>query len=185
MARTLAALFVVLLLGLPGCSKGPGLTAGTAARKMKDPVWATYAWTRGRMVYIIYFVPNPATSFNPEGVAATGKFSKEGDVFEGALDGYLDKSKAPFKVEAKKYEVVIDGKTYRTANGSVFLVNVGSPTKVQQIQALFPSGPKDPEDVPGFMDAEVQRIANENPKIKEFPKEPAPPEKPDSKTKKK
>lgn len=187
MARTLAGLVACLvLLSLPGCSKAPPGNSGTGAFKLKDPVWATYGWSKGRMIYVIYFVPNSANAFNPEGVAATGKFSKdvrEGDSFEGAFDGYLEKSKSPFKANTKTYEVTIEGKGYRTSNGPVFLVALGAPSKVQQVQVQIPGAAKDEEDIPGFMEAQVRKLAKETPKIGEFPKEPEP-VKPD-KTKKK
>jgi hypothetical protein len=187
MRRTLAALVACLLLALPGCSKAPpaGLS-GTGAFRMKDPVWATYGWSRGQMVYVIYFVPASANPFNADGVAANAKISKdpkEPDTFEGGLDGNLEKSKAPFKANGKTYDVQYEGKTYRMSNGKVLLITVGSPSKVQQLPAVFGPTPKEPDMVPEFMEREVRRLAKENPKIGEFPKEPAP-EKPD-KTKKK
>jgi hypothetical protein len=180
MLRTLAALVALLsLLSLPGCSKTqPGLS-GSGAYKVKDPVWVTYGWSRGRMLYVIFFVP-PSAAFNPDGVAAKvtpGKDPKDGDSFEGAFDGYLEKSKAPFKANAKNYEITIDGKMFRTANGSVFLVNVGPPSKVQQIQAQIASATKDEADIPAFMETQVRKLIKETPRISEFPKEPAPPDK--------
>jgi hypothetical protein len=187
MRRILAALVACLLLALPGCSKAPpaGLS-GTGSLRMRDPVWATFGWSRGQMVYVIYFVPNSANPFSADGVAGTAKISKdpkEPDLFEGGLDGNLENSKAPFKADGKKYEVSYEGKTYRMANGKVLLVTVGTPSKVQQLQAVFGPTPKIAEDIPQFMEKEVRRLAKETPRIGEFPKEP-PPEKPD-KTKKK
>ena len=35
-----------------------------------------FGWSKGRMIYVMYFVPNPGTAFNPEGVAATPKLAK-------------------------------------------------------------------------------------------------------------
>ncbi len=184
MSRMLASLVLGLLLSLPGCGKStPAGLTGTGAFKLKDPVWTTFGWSKGRMIYVFYFVPSSASSFNGDGAAATGKFSKERDTFEGGLDGYPDKSKFPFRADSKNYEVNYEGKTYRTANGAVFLVQVGTPSKVQQLQAQFGPTPKDATLVPEFMEAEVRRLAKETPKIGLFPNEP-PPDKPD-KTKKK
>jgi len=159
-----------------GCGSKAPPTSGVGALKLKDPVWATYAWSRNRMNYVIFFTPNPGVAFNPEGVAAIGKFSegKEGDVFEGGLDGYPEKSKSPYRVEAKKGELKLEGKVFRSGNGSVFLVQVGSPSKVQQLQVPLPNFPKDPEEWPTFAEGEVQRILKENPKVKAFPQEPPP-----------
>lgn len=189
MAKRTAAILAALVLALPGGSallttgcSGPPPTSGTGALKLKDPVWATYGWSRNRMNYIIFFVPNSTVGFNGEGVAATGKFAKEGDIFEGGLDGYTENSKAPFRIDAKKGEIKIESKSYRSGNGSVFLVQVGTP-KVQQLQIPLPNSPKDPEEWPSFAEGEVQRILKENPKIKAFPGEP-PPDKPDPKKKK-
>lgn len=182
MARNPAVLLAALILALPGCSSPPP-TSGTGAMKLKDPVWATFGWSRNRMSYVIFFVPSSASAFNPEGAAANAKIGKdkEGDVFEGGLDGYAEKSKSPYKVEVRKGEITIEGKMYRTGNGSVFLVNVGTPSKVQQLQIPLPNSPKDPEEWPVFAEGEVKRILNEHPKIKDFPKEPPPPEKPTKK----
>jgi len=187
MAKKLATLVACLLLALSGCGKAPpaGLS-GAASLKMRDPVWATYGWSRGQMVYVIYCVPDPGASFNTDGPNATAKISKdpkEPDTFEGALDGN-DKGKALFKANARTYEVVYEGRPYRMSNGKVLLITVGTPSKVQQLPAVFGPTPKDPEDVPTFMENEVRRLAKENPRIGDFPKEPPPPEKPD-KTKKK
>lgn len=181
MVRHSAALVLALVLALSGCS-GPPPTSGSGALKLKDPVWATYGWSRNRLNYVIFFTPNPSVGFNPEGVAAVAKFGagKEGDVFEGGLDGYAENSKSPFRVEAKKGEIKIEGKMYRSGNGSVFLIQVGTPSKVQQIQIPLPNFPKDPEDWPSFAEGEVQRIVKENPKIKAFPAE-LPPDKPPAK----
>jgi len=184
MARILAASLAALLLGLASCSKGPPVATGSGAVKLKDPVWVTYGWSRNRMAYIIYFVPNTAVGFNADGAAATVKIGKdkEGDVFDGGLDGYAEKSKSSFKVEPKKGEVSIEGKLYRGAN--VFLVKVGTPSKVEQIQGtVFTQAPKDPEEFAAYAEAEVRRIAKENPKIGEFPKDPPPPDKPGTKKK--
>src|SRR5205085_1079428 len=70
MVRKLAVLVAGLsLLSLPGCGKSiPAGLSGSSAFRMKDPVWATFGWSRGRMIYAIYFVPNSATAFNPDGV---------------------------------------------------------------------------------------------------------------------
>jgi hypothetical protein len=139
------------------------------------------------MTYVIYFVPNTGNAFNPDGLAATAKISKdvkEGDFFEGAFDCYLEKSKSPFKANTKTYEATIEGKNYRMAQGPVFLVILGSPSKVQQLQVpQIPPAAKGEEDIPGFMETQVRKLAKETPKISEFPKEPEP-VKPD-KTKKK
>jgi hypothetical protein len=180
MASKSAVLVAALALALPGCSKPPP-TSGAGALKLKDPVWATYGWSRNRMTYIIYFTPSTTAGFNADGVAATGTYAKEGDVFEGGLDGNADNSKAPFRVDGKKAEIKIEGKTYRLQNGSVFLIQVGMP-KVQQLQVPFSAAPKDPEEWPTFAEDEVQRILKENPRIKAFPAEP-PPEKPPLKKK--
>jgi hypothetical protein len=184
MARTLAVLAACLALSLPGCGKStpPGMT-GSGGFKVKDPVWVTYGWSKGRMIYVIFFVPNATSSFNPEGVAATVALGKdrEGDSFDGALDGYQEKSKVPFKATSKTYEVSFEGKTLRTANGPVFLIKVGPPSKIEQIQAQISGPPKDEPDIPQFMENQVRKLLKEHPKIAEFPKEPAP----DPKTKKK
>jgi hypothetical protein len=181
MRRTLAALVACLLLSLPGCGKAPppGLS-GSGSLRMKDPVWATFGWSRGQMVYVIYFVPASANPFNADGVAANIKIAKdlkEPDLFEGGLDGNLEKSKAPFKANGKTYEVSYENKTYRMSNGKVLLITVGSPSKVQQLTAVFGPTPKIAEDIPAFMEAEVRRLAKENPRIGDFPKEPPPPDK--------
>jgi hypothetical protein len=187
MVRKLAALVACLMLSLPGCSKSVPGQSGTAAYKVKDPVWVTYGWSKGRMIYVIFFVPNSANAFNPEGVAATAKLDKDpkvGDTFEGAFDGYLEKSKSPFKAGTRTYEVTIEGKSYRTSNGPVFLVTVGTPSKVQQLQvAAIPGALKGEEDIPAFMETQVRKLVKETPKISEFPKEPEPvkPEKPKKK----
>ena len=183
MARSLAALLAGLVLALPGCSRTPPGQSGSGAYKVKDPVWVTYGWSKGRMIYAIFFVPDSSNGFNPDGVAATAKLAKEGDAFEGALDGYLEKSKSPFKADAKKYEISFEGKNYRTSNGPVFLINVGRPSKVQQVQLQISGAGKDEEDVPVFMENQIRKLVKENAKISEFPKEPEP-VKPD-KTKKK
>jgi hypothetical protein len=176
MLRNLAFLVALLLPALPGCSKAPppGLS-GTAAIRMKDPVWATFGWSRGQMVYVIYFVPSSAGAFNGDGAAANitiSKEPKEPDMFEGGLDGNLEKSKSPFKANGRTYEVSYEGKSYRMSNGKVLLITVGPPSKVQQLQAVFGPTPKISEDIPQFMEKEVRRLAKENPKIGEFPKEP-------------
>lgn len=184
MVRTASAILAALLLGLSACSKGPPVATGSGAVKLKDPVWVTYGWSRNRLAYIIYFVPNTAAGFNADGVAATVKIGKdkEGDLFEGGLDGYAEKSKSAFKADPKKGEFTIEGKMYRGAN--VFLVKVGAPSKVEQIQGtLFTQAPKDPEEFAAYAEAEVRRIAKENPKIAEFPKDPPPPDKPGTKKK--
>lgn len=183
MVRNWTALVAVLVLSLPGCSKPPP-TSGSGALKLKDPVWATYGWSRNRMNYIIYFTPNPSVGFDPQGVAAKAKIgeSKDGDLFEGGLDGYPENSKSPFRVETKKGEIKIEGKLYRSGNGSVFLIQVGSPSKVQQLQVPLPGFPKEPDEWPSFAEEEVQRILKENPKIKAFPAEP-PSDKPPAKKK--
>jgi hypothetical protein len=187
MLRNLAALVACLLLTLPGCSKSlPAGLSGSGSLKMKDPVWATFGWSRGQMVYVIYFVPSPGAPFNQDGIAATAKISKdpkEADTFEGSLDGSSEKSKTAFKANAKNYEVSYEGRTFRMVNGKVLLISVGTPSKIQQLPVVFGQTPKDPEMIPEFMENEVRRLAKENPRIGEFPKEPAP-EKPD-KTKKK
>jgi hypothetical protein len=182
MVRKTAALVAVLALAggstllTTGCGSKAPPTSGVGALQLKDPVWATYAWSRNRMNYVIFFTPNPGVPFKPEGVAAKGTYSegKEGDVFEGGLDGLTEKSKSPFRVEARKGELKIEGKLFRVGNGSVFLVHGGSPSKIQQLQIPLPNFPKDPEEWPTFAEAEVQRILKENPKIKAFPQEPPP-----------
>jgi hypothetical protein len=184
MVRNLAAFVACLLLALPGCSKSPpaGLS-GTSSLKLRDPVWATFGWSRGQMVYVIYFVPNSANPFNADGVAANIKIAKdpkEPDTFEGGLDGNPEQSKAPFKANGKTFDVTYEGRTFRMANGKVLLISAGTPSKIQQLPAVFGPTPKDPEQIPEFMEKEVRRLAKENPKIGEFPKEPAP-----DKTKKK
>ena len=87
MVRHTAALVAIFALTLSGCGSKKPLTSGTGAVKLKDPVWATYGWSKNRMNYIIYFTPNASIPFSPEGVAATAKFGdgKEGDLFEGVL----------------------------------------------------------------------------------------------------
>jgi hypothetical protein len=177
MVTKLSALAVIAVALLAGCGKAPPLS-GSGAIRVKDPVWATYGWSKGRMAYIIYFIPSPG-AFDPEGLAATAKLSKEGDSFEGALDGYKEKSKSPFKADPKKGEVMIEGRTYR--GSSVFLVNPAARDKVQLVQGVaFLPAPKDPEEWPGHAEAEVKRIAKDNPKVAEFPA----PEKPEPKKKK-
>jgi hypothetical protein len=177
MVRKFAALSVVVILSLPSCSKGPNFSSGTAYLKLKEPVWATYGWSNKRLAYIIYFVPGPSLAFNAEGLAAVLKTTDKVDVFEGALDGYTEKSRAPFRSEPKKGELVFESRTFRMANGNVFLINVGSPSKVQQLQVAPLPWPKDPEETPAYLESEVRRILKENPKISEFPKEPAAPDK--------
>ena len=174
MVRKLSPLVALALLALPGCGKGPPLS-GSGAYKLKDPVWVTYGWSKGRMAYIIYFVPGPG-AFEPEGVAAAVKEAKEGDVFEGALDGYREKSRAPFKAEPRKGEVSVEGRVYRGA--SVLLVNLtAAKDRVQLVQGVaFSPAPKDPEEWPIHAENEVKRISKENPKIAEFPNAPAPPD---------
>jgi hypothetical protein len=184
MVRHTAALVAILALTLSGCGSKKPLTSGTGALKLKEPVWATYGWSKNRMNYIIFFTPHASLPFSPEGVAATAKFGdgKEGDLFEGGLDGYRENTKVPFKVDAKKGEIKIESKFFRPGNGSVFLVQVGSPSKIQQLQVPLPNFPKEPEEWPTFAELEVQRILKETPKIKAFPQEPAP-EKPPVKKK--
>jgi hypothetical protein len=133
------------------------------------------------MAYIIYFIP-PA-SFDPEGLAATAKLSKEGDLFEGALDGYKEKSKMPFKVDPKKGEIMIEGKTYRGATIILFNPAV-TKDRVQQVQGVaYGPAPKDPDEWSVHAESEVKRISKD-PKVAEFPVEPAAPAKPDPKKKK-
>ena len=166
MTKTMSVL-AVAVLALAGCGKPPPLT-GSGAMKVKDPVWATYGWSRGRMAYIIYFVPGSSSAFEPEGLAATVKEAKEGDVFEGGLDGFKEKSKQPFRAEPKKGELSIEGRTYRGT--SVALVNPAAKDKVVVVQGVvFGPAPKDPEELPIYAEAEVKRLAKENPKIAEFP----------------
>jgi len=171
------------ILCASGCSKSVPLTTGTNAYKVKDGVWVSYGWSKSRLSYILYFVPSTTFAFSEDAVAARVKYTKEADTFEGSFDGYADKSKAPYKIDAKAGLVTLDGKSYRTSNGAVFLVNVGPPTKVVQlIVPLIATGPKNPEEMADFMETEVKRVTNDNPKIKAFPQEP-PPEKPPAKKK--
>jgi hypothetical protein len=177
MLRKLAALGAFVVLSLPSCSKGPNFNSGSGYLKMKDPVYVTYGWSNRRLAYIIYFVPSTSLAFNPEGLAAVLKTTDKIDVFDGALDGYTEKSRVPFHSDPKKGELVFESKTYRMANGNIFLINVGAPSKVQQLQAAPLPWPKDPQETPAYVESEVRRIAKENPKIGDFPKEPAAPDK--------
>jgi hypothetical protein len=182
MVRRTSALLALIALAA-GCGSKAPPTSGVGALKLKDPVWATYGWSRNRMNYIIYYTPNTGAAFNPEGVAATLKRGeKDADLFEGGLDGYAENSKSPFRIDAKKGEIKIENKLYRSGNGSVFLIQVGSPSKVQQLQVPLPNFPKEAEDWPSFAEGEVHRILKENAKIKAFPQEP-PSEKPPAKKK--
>ena len=177
MVSKMSALAMIAVALLAGCGKAPPLS-GTGALKLKDPVWATYGWSKGRMAYIIYFIPS-AGAFDPDNLAATAKIAKEGDTFEGALDGYKEKSKSPFRADPKKGEVLIEGRTYR--GSSVFLVNPAAKEKVQMVQGVaFLPAPKDPEEWPTHAEAEVKRIAKDTPKVAEFPA----PEKTETKKKK-
>jgi len=180
MMKTLSLLAAVAALALAGCGK-PLPPSGTGAFKVRDQVWATYGWSKGRMAYIIYFVASG--SIDADGLAATAKITKEADYFEGTLDGYKEKSRSPFKVDPKKGEIMVEGKTYRGAN--VLLVNSSAAKdKVQMVQGVtFGPAPKDPDEWAVHAETEVKRIAKENPKIAEFPNEPAP-AKPDVKKKK-
>lgn len=180
MVRNLGPWGVVLILALTCCSKGPNFSSGSASLKVKESVWATYGWSNRRVAYIVYFTPSSASGFNAEGITATMKTTDKIDVFDGALDGYAENSRAPFRAEPKKGELVFEKKTFRISNGSVFLINVGAPSKIQQLQIPMLPWPKDPEEGPAFMESEVRRIAKATPKISEFPKEP-----PVEKTKKK
>lgn len=177
MMKNLSILALLAAAALAGCGKAAP-PSGTGAYKVRDQVWATYGWSKGRMAYIIYFIP-PA-SFDPDGLAANAKLSKEGDLFEGALDGYKEKSKMPFKVDPKKGEILIEGKTYRGA--SVVLFNpAATKDRVQMVQGIaYGPAPKDPDEWSVHAEAEVKRISKD-PKIAEFPAEPA---KPDAKKKK-
>lgn len=181
MVRKLAVLVATLALALPGCGGTPP-TTGAGAIKMKDPVWATYGWSKGRIAYIIYFVPNSSAPFNPDGLVAKITPSKEGDLFEGALDGNLENRKWAFKAEPKKGEVTIEGRTQR--GPVVFLVSLNPPTKfVTMPSVTFSPAPKDPSEWPEHAENEVRRISKENPKIALWPQDP-PPDKPDPKKKK-
>src|SRR6185503_7181368 len=121
-------------------------------------------------------------SVDSESLAGTAKITKEADLFEGGLDGQKKMTRLPFKVDPKKGEIMIDGKTYRGAN--VLLVNPTAKERVQMVQGVtFAPAPKDPDEWPVHAEAEAKRIAKENPKIAEFPNEPAP-VKPDVKKKK-
>ena len=184
MVRKTAALLALLALaGATGCGSKTPPTSGVGALKLKDPVWATYGWSRNRMNYIIFFTPNPGAAFNAEGAAAVLKRGeKDADLFTGGLDGYAENSKSPFQVDAKKGEIKIEGKLHRSGNGSVFLIQVGSPSKIKQLQIPLPNFPKEAVDWPSFAEGEVLRILKENPAIKAFPAEPAP-EKPPVKKK--
>ena len=62
MVRKTAAL--VALIALAGCGSKPPPTSGVGALQLKEPVWATYAWSRNRMNYVIFFTPNPGVAFN-------------------------------------------------------------------------------------------------------------------------
>ena len=179
MLKRLSILALLAAAALAGCGKAAP-PSGTGAYKVRDQVWATYGWSKGRMAYIIYFIP-PA-SFDADGLAATAKLSKEGDLFDGALDGYKEKSKMPFKVDPKKGEIMIEGKTYRGA--SVILFNPAvTKDRVQQVQGVaYGPAPKDPDEWPVHAEAEVKRISKD-PKVAEFPVVPAEP-KPDPKKKK-
>jgi hypothetical protein len=177
MVRILGALGAFVILSLPACSKGPNFGSGSAYLKMKDPVYATYGWSNRRLAYIIYFVPSTSLAFNPEGLAAVMKTTDKIDVFEGALDGYSEKSRAPFRSDPKKGELVFESRTFRIANGNIFLIKVGNPSKVEQLQVAPLPWPKDAEETPAYLESEVRRIAKENPKIAEFPKEPPAPDK--------
>ena len=179
MMKTLSVLAAAALLALAGCGKAPP-PSGTGAYKIRDQVWATYGWSKGRMAYIIYVVP--PGSVDTEGLAGIAKITKEADLFEGGLDGRKQMTKMPFKVDPKKGEIMIEGKTYRGAN--VLLVNPAAKEKVQMVQGVsFGPAPKDPDEWPLHAESEAKRIAKDNPKIAEFPNEPAP-AKPDVKKKK-
>ena len=167
------ALGLILLLGLASCSKKPINQSGSGYVKLKSPVWAAYAWTNRRVACIIYFVTPSGMAVNPEGFAPTVKTDDKTETIEGSLDGYLENSKAPYRCEPKRGELVFEKKTYRLGNGSVFLINVGTPSKVVQLQVPFPKWPRESEDIPSFLESEVRRIAKETPRIAEFPKEPA------------
>ena len=171
MVKKTAVLLALLIVA--GCRSKSPTTSGSGAVKLKEPVWATYAWARNRMNYIIYYTPNPGVAFNAEGAAASWKKGeKDGDLFTGGLDGYAENSKSPFQVDTRKGEIKIEGRQYRSGNGSVFLIQVGTPSKVQQFQVPLPNFPKDPEEWPAFAEGEVLRIQKENAKIKFFPQEP-------------
>jgi len=178
--KKLSALVAIAALALAGCGKGPPVS-GTGAFKLRDNVWATFGWSKGRMAYVLYFIP--PSGFDPEGLAMTAKLSKEGDLFEGFLDGAKEKGRMPFRADPKKGEVQIEGKTYRGSN--VLLFNpAAAKDRIQMIQGTaFSPAPKDPEEWPIHAENEVRKIAKENPKIAEFPNEPAP-VKPDTKKKK-
>jgi hypothetical protein len=176
--KKLSALVAAAVLVLAGCGKAPPPT-GTGAFKVRDNVWATYGWSKGRMAYILYFIP--PSGFDPEGLAAKVKPVNESDMFEGSLDGAKDKGKSPFRADPKKGEVQIEGKTYR--GSAIFLVNPAGKEKVQLIQGItFGPAPKDPEEWPVHAENEARRISKD-PKIADFPNEPAP-TKPDPKKKK-
>lgn len=179
MRNTLSVLAVTALLALAACGKAQP-PSGTGAYKLRDQVWATYGWSKGRMAYIIYFVASG--NVDAESLAATAKITKDADFFEGGLDGQKRMTKSPFKVDPKKGEISVEGKTYRGAN--VLLVNPAAKEKVQMIQGVtFGPAPKDPDEWSVHAENEVKRIAKETPKIAEFPNEPAP-AKPDTKKKK-
>src|SRR5258706_13983393 len=152
MKSRLAALAALALLCASGCSKSVPLTTGANAYKVKDGVWVSYGWSKSRLAYILYFVPSATFAFSEDAVAAKVTYTKEADSFQGSFDGYADKSKAPYKIDAKSGIVTLDGKAYRTSNGAVFLVNVGPPTKVVQLMVpLTATGPKNPKEIALFM----------------------------------
>jgi hypothetical protein len=178
MMKALSVLTAAAVLVLAGCGKAP-LPTGTGAIKVRDNVWATYGWSKGRMAYMIYFIP--PSGFDPEGLAGKAKIAKEGDLFEGSLDGAKEKGRSPFKADPKKGEIQVEGKTYR--GSSILLVNPAGKEKVQMIQGIaFGPAPKDPEEWAIHAESEARRIAKD-PKIADFPGEAAP-AKPDVKKKK-
>jgi hypothetical protein len=179
MMKTLSVLAAAAALALAGCGKAQP-PSGTGACKIRDQVYATYGWSKGRMAYIIYCLPG--ASVDTDTLAGNAKITKENDFFEGGLDGKKQMTKSPFKVDPKKGEISVEGKTYRGAN--VLLVNPAAKEKVQMVTGVaFGPAPKDPDEWAIHAEAEARRIAKENPKIAEFPNEPAP-AKPDPKKKK-
>ena len=180
MMRTLSAVLAAGALALAGCGKAQPPT-GTGAMKVRDNVYATYGWSKGRMAYIIYFIP--PSGFDPEGLAGKAKVAKEGDTFEGFLDGAKEKGRSQFRVDPKKGEIQVEGKTYR--GSSILLVNPAGKEKVVMVQGVgFGPAPKDPEEWAVHAENEARRIAKD-PKIADFPpKEEPASTKPDTKKKK-
>jgi hypothetical protein len=147
---------------------------------VRDNVWGHLRLVQGPDG--VHDLLHPSLGLRPEGLAGKAKIAKEGDLFEGSLDGAKEKGRSPFK-PTQEGRNQVEGKTYR--GSSILLVNPAGKEKVVMVQGVgFGPAPKDPEEWAVHAENEARRIAKD-PKIADFPPRRSPrPTKPDTKKKK-